>query len=123
DKFQIFVTTHSPYILSSFNNLIYSGNINSKLNTEGKKTDKLNKIIPVKEQLRSDLFSVYSLRNNEQKYLIEEESKLISPTILDSVSDEISIEFRSEERRVGKECKYRWLMIHSKQKRTEESKS
>lgn len=93
DKFQIFVTTHSPYILSSFNNLIYSGNIKNKLTSEGKKTDKLNKIIPVKEQLNSDLFSVYSLRNNEQKYLIEEESKLISPTILDSVSDEISIEF------------------------------
>lgn len=93
NKFQIFVTTHSPYILSSFNNLIYSGNIKNKLKSEGKKNDKLNKIIPTKEQLESDMFSVYSLRNNEQRYLIEKESKLISPTILDSVSDEISIEF------------------------------
>jgi len=93
NKFQIFVTTHSPYILSSFNNLIYSGNINNKLRVEGKKSDLLNKVIPRKEQLDSGMFSVYSLRNNEQKYLIEKESKLISPTILDSVSDEISIEF------------------------------
>lgn len=93
NKFQIFVTTHSPYILSSFNNLIYSGNIKNKLKLEGKKIDKLNKVIPTKEQLESDMFSVYSLRNNEQRYLIEKESKLISPTILDSVSDEISIEF------------------------------
>lgn len=93
NKFQIFVTTHSPYILSSFNNLIYSGNIKNKLKSEGKKNDKLNKVIPIKEQLESDMFSVYSLRNNEQRYLIEKESKLISPTILDSVSDEISIEF------------------------------
>lgn len=93
NKFQIFVTTHSPYILSSFNNLIYSGNIKNRLKLEGKKSDKLNRVIPTKEQLDSDMFSVYSLRNNEQKYLIEKESKLISPTILDSVSDEISIEF------------------------------
>jgi predicted ATPase len=93
NKFQIFVTTHSPYILSSFNNLIYSGNIKNKLKLEGKKSDKLNKVIPTKEQLESNMFSVYSLRNNEQKYLIEKESKLISPTILDSVSDEISLEF------------------------------
>ncbi|WP_370527314.1 AAA family ATPase [Elizabethkingia sp. M8] len=93
NKFQIYVTTHSPYILSSFNNLIYSGNIKNKLELEGKKNDKLNKVIPTKEQLDGDLFSVYSLRNNEQRYLIEKESNLISPTILDSVSDEISIEF------------------------------
>ncbi|MFZ4861304.1 AAA family ATPase [Sphingobacterium sp. Mn56C] len=93
NKFQIFVTTHSPYILSSFNNLIYSGNIKNKLKSEGKKNYKLNKIIPTKEQLESDMFSVYSLRNNEQRYLIEKDSKLISPTILDSVSDEISVEF------------------------------
>src|SRR5690606_29500741 len=49
NKFHIFVTTHSPYILSSFNNLIYSGNIKNKLILEGKKSDKLNKVIPTKE--------------------------------------------------------------------------
>ncbi len=93
NKFQIFVTTHSPYILSSFNNLIYAGNIKNRLKLEGKKYDKLNKIISTKEQLTSDLFSVYSLSNNEQKDLIEQESNLISQTILDAVSDEISIAF------------------------------
>ncbi len=89
-NFQIFITTHSPYILSSFNNLIYAGNLaNHSKNFEGK----VEKVVPRKEQLESLLFSVYSIKNNEKKYLIDEDSKLISSTILDFVSEEISMEF------------------------------
>ena len=89
-KFQIFVTTHSPYILSSFNNLIYAGNISIINESKSKLVDK---IIPNKEKLQSNLFSVYSLKNNEKINLINEENNLISQSILDSVSEEISSEF------------------------------
>lgn len=88
-NFQIFITTHSPYILSSFNNLIYAGNLAE--NT--KYSQFVEEVISPKEYLESYLFSVYSLRNNVKNYLMDEETKLISSTILDSVSDEISIEF------------------------------
>ena len=37
--------------------------------------------------------SVYSIKENQNKFLIEEDSNLISSTILDSVSEEISLEF------------------------------
>ena len=50
-------------------------------------------LVLVREYLESYLFSVYSLRNNVKSYLIDEETKLITTTILDSVSDDISIEF------------------------------
>ncbi len=53
----------------------------------------LERIIPQQEQLSSDLFSVYSLKDFQPTYLIEEESGLISPTLLDVVSDEIAMEF------------------------------
>ncbi len=89
-KFQIFVTTHSPYILSSFNNLIYAGNLSK--NDESSKSQ-IEKIIPKEELLYSDLMSVYSIKENQNKFLIEEDSNLISSTILDSVSEEISLEF------------------------------
>ena len=85
-KFQIFVTTHSPYILSSFNNLIYAGNSTRDI-------DLVAKIVPTKEQLKSEYFRVYSIRNNEKIDLLNNENKLISQSILDSVSEEISLEF------------------------------
>ncbi len=85
-KFQIFVTTHSPYILSSFNNLIYAGNLS-------KESELIAKIVPIKEQLKSEYFSVYSIKNNEKTNLMNNENELISQTILDSVSEEISLEF------------------------------
>ena len=88
-NFQIFITTHSPYILSSFNNLIYAGNLAENI----KYSTHVEQVISPKEYLESYLFSVYSLRNNVKSYLIDEETKLITTTILDSVSDDISIEF------------------------------
>lgn len=88
--FQIFITTHSPYILSSFNNLIYAGNL---ANSSSDYHSKVENIMPISEYLDTSLFSVYSIKNNEKKYLIDQESQLISSTILDSVSDEISLEF------------------------------
>jgi len=88
--FQIFITTHSPYILSSFNNLIYAGNL---ANGSSDFRNKVENIMPISEYLDTSLFSVYSIKNNEKKYLIDQDSQLISSTILDSVSDEISLEF------------------------------
>lgn len=89
-NFQIIVTTHSPYILSSFNNLIYAGNL-TKIKPE--KTNEINKIISPKEQLSPEILRAYSIKNGKNKNLIDSESKLISQTILDSVSDDISLEF------------------------------
>lgn len=88
-NFQIFITTHSPYILSSFNNLIYAGNLAENV----KYTKQVEEVISSKEYLESYLFSVYSLKNNVKNSLMDEETKLISSTILDSVSEDISIEF------------------------------
>lgn len=88
-NFQIFITTHSPYILSSFNNLIYAGNLAENINF----SKQVDSVVSSKEQLESYLFSVYSLRSNVRTYLMDEETNLISSTILDSVSEEISTEF------------------------------
>ncbi len=88
-NFQIFITTHSPYILSSFNNLIYAGNLAENV----KYTKQVEEVISSKEYLESYLFSVYSLKNNIKSSLMDEETKLISSTILDSVSEDISLEF------------------------------
>lgn len=96
DKIQIFITTHSPYILSSFNNLIYAGNLYEKNRDNKEIEEQVKKIISPKQHLHNidnSVFSVYSLKNNEYKYLIDGDSNQISGTILDSVSEEISLEY------------------------------
>ena len=56
-------------------------------------SEKVNLVVSSKEKLKTDLFSVYSLRNNEKRYLMDNETNLISSTILDSVSEDISLQF------------------------------
>lgn len=86
---QIIVTTHSPYILSSLNNLMYAG----KLAEMADKKEQVNQVIPQAEQISPDLVCAYALDRGQLNSLIDEESKLISQNSLDAVSDEISIEF------------------------------
>ncbi len=92
NNFQIIVTTHSPYILSSFNNVMYAGNLMNKFKET--KEAEINSVIPEKEIIMPDFVSAYSLDIEGNKTnLIDTETKLISQNILDSVSNEISIEF------------------------------
>ncbi len=91
-KFQIIITTHSPYILSSFNNIMYAGSLKDKF--KGGKNEEISNIISEQEIISPDLISAYSLDIGGKKTnLIDEETQLISQNMLDSVSNEISIEF------------------------------
>ncbi len=89
-KFQIIVTTHSPYILASFNNLLQAGRLTKLKPSEAKS---ISKVVPIQEQINPDLLSAYSLNSGKKDELLEGETKLISQTILDSVSNEIAVEF------------------------------
>ncbi len=89
-NFQIIVTTHSPYILSSFNNLLQAGRLN---NLKPEEAFRISKVVPKDEQLNPDLLCAYSLYMGKRELLEDEDSKLISQTILDSVSNEIANEF------------------------------
>ncbi len=89
-NFQIIVTTHSPYILSSFNNLLEAGKI---IDEKKALSSKVYKIVPKNEVINPSDLIAYSVNKSEKKILIDKETKLISQNILDSVSDEISLEF------------------------------
>ncbi len=87
---QIIITTHSPYILSSFNNLMEAGKI---LDEKTGMEQELAEIIPAGETIAPDNVAAYALVNGIKTDLIDPSTRLISQNILDSVSDEISIEF------------------------------
>lgn len=89
-KFQIIVTTHSPYILSSFNNLLEAGKIVRDKPDEQKK---VNEIIPEYETLDPNDLIAYSVFKGQKKVLLDDETNLISQNILDSVSDDLAIDF------------------------------
>lgn len=89
-KFQIIVTTHSPYILASFNNLLEAGQLSS---IKPRKAKLIANVIPKDEQIHPELFSAYSLNNGHKQIIIDDDTKLISQTVLDSISNEIAKEF------------------------------
>lgn len=90
NNFQLIITTHSPYILSSFNNLIEAGKI---VDENKDKLSKVDKVIPNLERLTPQSVKAYSVYNGKKQSLMDKENKLISSNILDSVSDEIAIDF------------------------------
>lgn len=89
-NFQIIVTTHSPYILSAFNNLIQAGRIISEF---PEKKNEVYEVVNEHECLNPEDFKAYSIFQGVKKNLVDDSTGLIAENVLDSVSDEISIEF------------------------------
>jgi hypothetical protein len=88
-QFQSVITTHSPYILTSFNNLLEAGRLLEK----GVDKKKLFKIVPEPEILKCGELNAYAFEDGGVKSLIDEETGLISAEMLDQVSEEIAVQF------------------------------
>jgi hypothetical protein len=91
DKLQFVITTHSPYILTSFNNLMHAGFLAQKL--KGKKIKQLNEIVPEQYQLQPDYVKSYAIKGGTQQNLVCPDSGLILGDIIDEVSNDLSVQF------------------------------
>jgi AAA15 family ATPase/GTPase len=80
------ITTHSPYMLAAFNNLIKAGNI-VKQNPRLK--DAVCKEIPESMHIDIERFSAYSLKDGRAVSIIDEENHLINADAIDGVSESI----------------------------------
>ncbi|WP_170120076.1 AAA family ATPase [Dysgonomonas alginatilytica] len=87
---QLFITTHSPYILAAFNNLIEASNI---IKNKPELAEKVYNIIPKEEVIKVENLIAYSIKDGKRTVLLDEENNLISQNILDDVSNEIGAEF------------------------------
>jgi hypothetical protein len=83
------ITTHSPYILSSFNNLIEAGQV-AKSKPELK--DEVAKIIPEQYWIKDGDFKAYAIEDGKLKSILNE-SGFIDANYLDQVSEVIGNEF------------------------------
>ena len=86
---KVLLSSHSPYVMTSFNNLIEGGNI-IKENKE--KTLEVNKIIQEDSSLEPGTVQAYFI-NDTCRNIIEEDDGLIDGELLDSVSNDILEEF------------------------------
>ena len=89
-NFELFITTHSPYILSSFNNLMEAGKIAEE---QPEKQKEIEKVVPREEWLNPADVNASSIVGGKLTSLIDDETKLISQNHLDSVSDDLAIDF------------------------------
>ncbi|MHC5859169.1 AAA family ATPase [Nostoc sp.] len=88
---QIVVTTHSPYILSSFNNLLYAYQIGT--NKIGMDKEAVESIVNRNIWIDPNRTSAYFISENRCESIFDEELKLIQAEKIDSASSIINNKF------------------------------
>ncbi len=87
DENEIIITTHTPYILSSLNNLLYAS-----MHSE-KERKKIEKIIDIHYWIFPENFQAFFLEDGEIRNIIDEETQLIKTEEIDGVSEIIDEEY------------------------------
>ena len=90
DRNNLFLMTHSPYVLSTLNILMMAHKVGS---LSSKASKEVEKIIPKSKWLNRDNFSAYYIEDGKAKN-IKGKTGLISENVIDDISDEIDSEFQ-----------------------------
>ncbi len=85
------ITTHSPYILTSINNLLQAGKLYGAADPPTKR--KLNQILPESNSFKPGEVAFYALEDGHAKSILDPETGLIDATAIDQVSDDIAVQF------------------------------
>lgn len=84
------LTTHSPYILGTINNLLYANKISSKVNR-----NMLEKIIDSYKWIEFERLSAYYVENGEIQSCLDDEFEAILNEIIDGASDKINEDYEA----------------------------
>jgi hypothetical protein len=84
------ITTHSPYILSAFNNLIEAGQV---VRAKPGLKDAVAKLIPEQYWIKQGDFKAYAIEDGVLKSIVAKDTGLVSANYLDQVSETIGVEF------------------------------
>ena len=85
-----FLATHSPYILTAFNNIILAG---ETMAMSKEKADKVSVIMPKRQTLCYDEVAAFEMSNGRDHSIMDEDFRLISADAIDAASQEISNDF------------------------------
>ncbi len=89
-KHSLFIATHSPYIMSAFNNLIQAGNV---IEESPEKIEKVNNIIGENRFVKYDDVAAFAISNGTIHHIMDDEFCLISAEALDGASEDIARDF------------------------------
>jgi predicted ATPase len=90
---RLLITTHSPYNLTSLENLMYAERLGNAL--DGKFKKEVSNIIDEKYWINQNEIDVYALKDGKAECLMNREESLIEKEYLDGVSNIINDEFDS----------------------------
>lgn len=85
-----FLATHSPYILTAFNNIILAG---ETMAMSKEKADKVSVIMRKRQTLCYDEVAAFEMSNGRNHSIMDEDFRLISADAIDAASQEISNDF------------------------------
>jgi predicted ATPase len=85
------LTTHSPYILTAINTLIMAGNLIEERGDDIR--EEVLRIIGGNKLVRFEDVSAYTIKDGSLESILDDESRLIGSSVIDSVSDEFESVF------------------------------
>ena len=88
-KNRLVITTHSPYVLTTFNNLLYAGMLASQYPNE------IEKIITKDLWIEKGKLSAFEIIDGKVKSMIDKETGLIQAEMIDKISNQINKDFES----------------------------
>ena len=88
-------TTHSPYVLTTINNLAYAGILEARFKQKGNKKAlvKLGKIYPKRERIAQGSLSAYYFDENKITSIINSKTGIIDAKKFDSITDKTDNKF------------------------------
>lgn len=91
DSLQFLITTHSPYVLTAFNNLLQAGFL--AIGATEEKIQAISRHVPQTRFLNPNEITVYSLSGGYSRSILDTETGLIDTNIIDEVSNELAVQF------------------------------
>lgn len=85
---RVLMTTHSPYILGTINNLLYANKISEKVDASA-----LEKVVSHLKRIDFKDMSAHYVEHGEVQSCMDEELESIENEIIDGASDDINAEF------------------------------
>lgn len=89
-KNSILVTTHSPYILTAFNNLMLAGQL---FDGSGIQTSKIEKIVPRELAIDPKKVAAYKVLDGSAVSIVNKKTQLIDSYLIDEISEEFAKDF------------------------------
>jgi len=87
---QVLITTHSPYILSIFNNLLFASNV---VNANGAVKEDVSEVIEESVWIDASKCQAYALKGGNCHSILDPKTGLIGENYLDEISEELGANF------------------------------